>query len=678
MRSLASARLGQFAALALVITLGGCGGGDDDGGGGGGIVVVPQTFALFVSNNGAGNFGTVDQVDDAGLLLQSFATGNNQGIVIDLAGNAIQAGDVNAPADPGSIVFISAIGRRGDTAFDDSCDRRIGGAGTTMTGLVAPKGLDIAHLGGFLIVADNGAGDLKVFASGAAGDVPPLATVPLPAAPWDVVFDETVDRLFVALTDGTCAVFDPFLADGFGQSGPVRRFFADDGNNVQTSVNFHGIDYDPVDDMVILSDVGNTNLVDDGTLFLFTLASQQDGRTVPSRMIEGPASMLGNPVDVTLTQGTARVAEKANGVVVEFDNVAVGESGDLAPTLVVPRAGAESLGPQVVSVPVPADVTDIDDVAIPLLGIATTSNPGSGLPGSGLIDRLEADLSGLLGTFDAELELENIVFDVTGDAFITYDEGVNGGIVVINRLARSRDGDNVQADRDRLIIGANTRLESPKGLDVSSVAGLVFVAEAGGNPAIVVFGTQASGDVAPTIFTDLSAFGRPWDLDYDAAADRLFVAMTNGTVLVFDTYLANSGINPPDRVITPTDGVAQISVNLHGIVHDPTRDVLILSDVGSPADATDGQLFVIDAAETADGPVPVTTRFSGPATRLGNPVDIAFDGANVYVAEKSNDLILRFDLILGSAGGDLAPDLSRAATAPESVCVLPTTLSATP
>jgi hypothetical protein len=55
---------------------------------------------------------------------------------------------------------------------------------------------------------------------------------------------------------------------------------------------------------------------------------------------------------------------------------------------------------------------------------------------------------------------------------------------------------------------------------------------------------------------------------------------------------------------------------------------------------------------------------------LGNPVDIAFDGANLYVAEKSQGMVLRFDNILSSAGGDVSPDASIAQAAPESVVLI--------
>ena len=73
----------------------------------------------------------------------------------------------------------------------------------------------------------------------------------------------------------------------------------------------------------------------------------------------------------------------------------------------------------------------------------------------------------------------------------------------------------------------------------------------------------------------------------------------------------------------------------------------------------------------ADGLTDMTVNIAGPSSMLGNPVDIMLSNGNVYVAEKSNGMILRFDDIMNAASGDMAPDYSVSFTAPESVAVLP-------
>jgi hypothetical protein len=160
-----------------------------------------------------------------------------------------------------------------------------------------------------------------------------------------------------------------------------------------------------------------------------------------------------------------------------------------------------------------------------------------------------------------------------------------------------------------------------------------------------------------------------WDIAYDDANDRLYAAGTNGVVRVFDDFFANEGQGGPDRTITPTDEQgAKIGVNLHGIEFDAATDTLILSDVGDAMSATDGAIFVIAAASTADDDVEVAAAIRGDATKLGNPVDIEFDGVNLYVAEKSNASVLRYDAILGYTGiNNTAEDATIEVANPESV-----------
>jgi len=97
---------------------------------------------------------------------------------------------------------------------------------------------------------------------------------------------------------------------------------------------------------------------------------------------------------------------------------------------------------------------------------------------------------------------------------------------------------------------------------------------------------------------------------------------------------------------------------------------LVISDVGSAADASDGKLYVIPGAGSADGITDVSVNIAGPNSMLGNPVDLMLSNGHVYVAEKSNGMILRFDNILNAASGDITPSFSMMYPAPESVNVL--------
>ena len=191
-----------------------------------------------------------------------------------------------------------------------------------------------------------------------------------------------------------------------------------------------------------------------------------------------------------------------------------------------------------------------------------------------------------------------------------------------------------------------------------------------GTVIVKVFDTANLGNVAP-LFTISDLGGGPvWDMDYDEASDMLYAAGVNGTVRVFEDVLANNG-GAPVRIITPTNEQdAVISVNLHGIVYDAVTNALILSDVGNAMSATDGQIFVIAGADAADGMVKVQAQIGGDQTKLGNPVDIGFDGANLYVAEKSNSLVLRYDGVLALTGANnTAASASIVVTNPESVAL---------
>ena len=668
---------------------------------------------VYVSNNGPDNVGQVDRFDEDFDLQSTFFSGNNEGVELDSLGNLYHAGDVEM--NNGSVRIIRQIRNRDDGTYTETVDREIQG---DKTGLVAPKGLDIAYDAGYLIIADFGAGNLKVFGTAADGNVAPVATTSLDVKPWDVSYNEDGDRLFVALTDGTVAVFEGYLGsdndrddrdndrdrDGnFGSNGPDRIITPVDNGGNKISTNLHGIFYVNDRNSLVVTDVGDAGVNDDGSIYVFNdLDKDGDGsdNLQPDRVIRGPATMLGNPVDIIVDGSEARVAEKARDMLLVFDNIFDGDSGNVAPDLAVDEAKPESLVSEADDFRLTnPDVTDVDDADIMIDAVFATSNTpdptngsvrdGDNDAGDDFVLELGTDLSSSIraafDTRDATANPENITFSLSGDAYLTFDNGATpsqGGILVVNRLAENRDGGMFDASRDRTITGDQTGLVAPKGLDVASTQGVVIVADFGAQN-INVFSTEAGGNVAPLYVTsDLGSDMRSvWDLDYDPMNDRLFVAATDGTVLVYDDYVSSMGAGGPDRVITPTDGNSKVSVNLHGIVHVSSADgysgdVLILSDVGDAGSNSDGQLFVIDNASTANGNVAVRAQIGGPNSTLGNPVDITFDGEDLYVAEKTKDTVLRFDNILSQTGArDVSPDRSVTVDNVESVALAPDYLS---
>lgn len=684
------------ALMALAVSTGllltACDGDDgDDGapgatgvdGGDGRDAFVYQPATVYVASNPSGGTPSVTVRNESLRILNSYETGGNEGLIADAAGNLIQAGDVS-----GSVGIYTACNARDRDTGDPT--RVLGGA---TTGLVNPKGITPLGNSGLIFVSNVGASNGLVVGRSASGDHAPVATVALDANPWDAVYDDTQDRLFVALTNGSVAVFDDFLTT-FGSGGADRTFTA---STAAATANFHGIDYDAASDRLVVSDVGAgsssaAGFSSDGSLYVFEDASTiADGTSaMPAVTIAGSATRLGNPVDLVLDGPDVRVAEKANGggAILVFNNIFTSAGGNIAPDVALATSAPESLA----VVAEGEAMTGATDVVDPTRSyrLLTTSNPATGSPTSGQAfstsrtllggQRLQVDVSGIM----ASLSIENISLDRNGDAYITFDDGstTTAGIAVVSGVGRvSSPRTTFDLARDRLITGGSTTLVSPKGVEIADDLGVMIVANFGGGNALV-FSTCASGDAAPLATLNTSA--APWDSDYDPQGDTLYVALTNGSVEAYDNFSRDLGIGGATRTIDPTINGTDVATstgtasNLHGIRYDQRSDTLIIADVATgsgPLAATDGALMSIEFASTADGPTDVGKRIAGLATGLGNPVDIAFDGADLYVAEKANNTIQVWrNFLTDGRDGDVPPsdtvDVSGDAPSPESIVLL--------
>ncbi|MBT8103413.1 MAG: hypothetical protein KJO95_10625 [Gammaproteobacteria bacterium] len=670
--------------VTAAVLLGGC------GGGGGSAPVVeppppppppPAVFTpvdIYVTHNGSANAGKIDRLDENLQLLNSFDAGNNQGAAIDASDNLYLAGDLNGP--PGSLRVINRVDNRAnDSAFDGQLDREFMAPGS-----MSLRGISIAHRAGLVFAANFQGSSIEVYGTAAGENAVSIASAVIAVEPTDLVYDEASDRLFVAASNGTIEVIDDFVTSGF--STAASRTITPDG-----ATNLSGIAYDAAGDRLVVTDVGSDISNDDGEIIVIADASTVSGAQSPARSIAGPHTLLRNPVDIVLNGSEAWIAEFGNNKILAYKDVLDGESGDIAPDRTTDSDAPQSLvlGPASGGAGMLADISDLDDAsAFTTTAIAVALNPTGGGAAADLV-RLTPAMDAMQASLESGVALENVIFSQSGDALATFDDGndENGGVYILNRAAVSRDGDVAGDVRDRIIRGATTGIVSPKGVDTDDASGLVMIADNDqALPAIRVFGAEAAGDSAPLFVATLEQ--RPWDLDYDPVSDRLFVAMTDGTVAVFDAFVSNQGANGPDRVITPryatATGFAE-ATNLHGIVHvGGTTDALIVSDIGDASFATDGKIFVIEGASQAAGVTDVVLQINNGNdallgdTRLGNPVDLAFDGTNLYVAEKSQDAVLRFDDILNSVGGDIAPAAVSSQDSPESIAVVPDYLARPP
>lgn len=154
------------------------------------------------------------------------------------------------------------------------------------------------------------------------------------------------------------------------------------------------------------------------------------------------------------------------------------------------------------------------------------------------------------------------------------------------------------------------------------------------------------------------------------------VADLTSDLIVFDNFFAN-----PSGAILPTKRVSIAGlVRTHGITYSKRSNTLVMTDVGSATSATDGGVIIIKgftdvlAATMNLGTIGMDSqiRIYGPATSLGNPVDVAYDyiTKQIFVAERLNGggKVLTFNA--PDANADLAPSASRAEAGVTSVFLL--------
>lgn len=523
------------------------------------------------------------------------------------------------------------------------------------TGLLTPKGVEFGP-DSTILVADPGAAAIKAFNIGDEGDIAPSFEITdLGSSPgiWDVHYiGGDVDVLLAAGTNGEVQVYEDFALSQ-GQAGPDRTIIPFDAG-AQVSVNLHGITV--VAGNLFLSDVGDPMDATDGQLFRITDLANADGEVQVAQLLAG--GDLGNPVDLEVRDAnpdTLWVVEKSNDKLLRFrppmnnnPDFAFVDSFDV----VKPESVALATNGRLIvaSNPTGIDTDTMLEIEVPLMGAPTIG---------ATIDRIGSITS-----------VQSLVLADSGDALVTFDgppPSNGGGAFAVPGLVGLAADDPVDAIGSR-IWGPATGVVAPKGAALNLAQDRLFVADVG-DSTIKVFDAASFGDTAPLfVITDLGG-GAVWDIAYDDASDLLFAAGIDGTVRVFEGALVDMGASGPTRTITPTDDQdAVLGVNLHGIVYDALTKTLILSDVGDPMLDTDGAIFLIANADAADGNTPVAASIAGDQTHLGNPVDIAYFAPNLYVAEKAQSRVMRYNDILGFTGANnQAEDLSIDVPNPESV-----------
>ncbi len=668
------ATLGLALAAPILLSAVACSGGSSSHGaalGASGSVGAPvTTYVTFVRPHGIASIVRGDGAFESAFQVINEAEG---GMAFDYLGNLYQA-DLQGD-EGGAIQIMTGASRRSygnqQGSLNPSFDRAIVGFSTTLD---EPRSVALAHGPGLVLVTDSGAAEVKVFGASAGGDVPPTFTVPTAAAPWDLAYDEPSDRLYVTLMDGTIEVFDDFLA---AQPPTSSRTIVPSLDGVEASgSDLRGIALLPHDTGMglVVSDVGELENGIDGAIFVFDDVSAAAGLTIPSQTLRGAGPGLRDPLDLALSpDGYLRVVDSDASQALVFPARST-RRFEGAPSVTRPFLNARAIVIEPTDPErdiLPASDLDSEDAAIGEI-VAITAPRGT----AGAIMRLSADLqTAPHASFDPGLDPRGLGLDYFGNVYTTFSQpggsgAYEGGVRVFNRLGLERGTGTEMAydpSRDRALEIKGSpffpvpKPVAPSGLDVDECTQTIVFSDPE-RPGIWSFGMNAGPESEELDVIDQGlALGtaEPAQLDYDAASDTLYVAISNGTVYVYEHFRAVPG-DAPDRTITPTDsvGASQVSTNLKGLVHDAERDVLIVSDVGAGSGTgNDGAIYVFEAASAATGLYAPLLTIEGPATGLDQPVGLAWNGSSLWVADQANGTISRFDDLL-TLDGNVAPAAS--------------------
>ena len=230
-------------------------------------------------------------------------------------------------------------------------------------------------------------------------------------------------------------------------------------------------------------------------------------------------------------------------------------------------------------------------------------------------------------------DLKTIATDADG---IFYDR-TNDILYQLSRNANKINAYSNVSTTPTLSIISSTNFVN--GREITVVGNKLIVAEDG---------SEANGQQNRLIVYTLSpgaiTFDRAFDVDINlwgiqADFTTLYAVVDNSNqIAVFNDFFDQTGSSVTPDALVSIEGL----VRTHGITYDPVDDIMLLTDIGDADSDTDGAFFVINdfTEAAADGMVTASELFraSGGASRLGNPVDIAFDKdrRRVYIAERAN------------------------------------------
>jgi DNA-binding beta-propeller fold protein YncE len=241
---------------------------------------------------------------------------------------------------------------------------------------------------------------------------------------------------------------------------------------------------------------------------------------------------------------------------------------------------------------------------------------------------------------------------------------------------------NVRSEPRRMIHGLNTELEFVCGVHVDPTSGDVYAINNDTLDKMTVFSRTANGNAVPdrSLEVPMSAYG----LAVDEKNQELMLTVEDDSAVSTFRKMA-SGSEPPIRLL---QGDKTLLSWPHGITHDPTTDLIYVTNFGSrskkaeppagvPRVGTLGRGFgkpnwplsrafnipgqgeftppsITVYRRTAQGDTPPLRVIQGPKTLLNYPVAVAMDSdhGELFVANDTTSQILVFK---ADANGDVAP-----------------------
>ncbi|MFC4818167.1 MULTISPECIES: hypothetical protein [unclassified Flavobacterium] len=263
-------------------------------------------------------------------------------------------------------------------------------------------------------------------------------------------------------------------------------------------------------------------------------------------------------------------------------------------------------------------------------------------------------------------------FTVAGaDADGAYFDSENDELIIASRTNNRLElytglNASVKNNEDNLNLSFSSTSDFNNPREIAVINDKVVVTQdqnaANGNVnKLVVYQKTATGF---TLLNSYTVNFKTWGIHIDG--NTLYaVADLTSDLVVFNDFFSN-----PSGSITPSKRVTiQGLVRTHGITFSKKHNTMVLTDVGSAASSTDGGVIVIKnftnvLMETPDmGTISSDDqiRVYGANSKLGNPVDVAYDEETkyIYVAERlsGGGQVLVFGM--PTSNGDVLPISSR-------------------